>query len=290
MHLLSLTSWPNSTSSAPSSSRNSLSRMSASLPRSRFRFGLPCAFLAGIAVGRSVPSTFIGLFYSTSVYFHYIQRILIQYIRYTVMSKVSHLHRTLPPNTASQHFSRLHTDLLNNHLNICPQSVPHETALTFKLSSPHLDVRKLASLPLALGGHGFLPFSHERPLPHSDSPTNQADPTLTYHHASFYASWACTWSRIRAWVPPLRDESFPPVTNVTPNSPPLPPFQAQVIDTWLAINLASARLQSHPHRARLPSHYSIPINPRSRKSGPGLFLECRSALDSGRDFFGDVET
>ena len=213
-------------------------------------------------------------------------------IRYTVRSKVSHLLRTLPPNTASQHFSRLHTDLLNNHLNICPQSVPHETALTFKLSSPHLDVRKLASLPLALGGHGFLPFSHERPLPHSDSPTNrnQTDPTLTYHHASFYASWACTWSRIRAWVPPLRDESFPPVTNVTPYSPPLPPFQAQVIDTWLAINLASARLQSHPHRARLPSHYSIPINPRSRKSGPGLFLECRSALDSGRDFFGDVET
>ena len=218
-------------------------------------------------------------------------RLIYIYIRYTVRSKVSHLHRTLPPNTASQHFSRLHTDLLNNHLNICLQSVPHETALTFKLSSPHLDVRKLASLPLALGGHGFLPFSHERPLPHSDSPTNQtADHTLTYHHASFYASWACTWSRIRAWVPPLRDESFPPVTNVTPYSPPLPPFQAQVIDTWLAINLASARLQSHPHRARLPSHYSIPINPRSRKSGPGLFLECRSALDSGRDFFGDVET
>ena len=41
------------------------------------------------------------------------------------------------------------------------------------------------TLPLALGGHGFLPFSHERPLPHSDPPTNQADPTLTYHHASF---------------------------------------------------------------------------------------------------------
>ena len=94
-------------------------------------------------------------------------------IRYTVRSKVSHLLRTLPPNTASQHFNGLHTDLLNYHLNICPQSVPHETALTFKLSSPHLDVRKLASLPLALGGHGFLPFSHERPLPHSDPPTNQ---------------------------------------------------------------------------------------------------------------------
>jgi len=45
---------------------------------------------------------------------------------------------------------RLHSELLNSHLNICPQSVPHETALTFKLSSPHLDVRKLASLPLAL--------------------------------------------------------------------------------------------------------------------------------------------
>ena len=118
-------------------------------------------------------------------------------------------------------------------------------------------MRKLASLPLALGGHGLLPFSHKPPH-HSDPPTNQSNLTLTYHHASFYASWSCTWSRIRAWVPPLRDETFPSVTITTPNSPPLPPFQAQVIDSWLAINLASARLQSHPHRACLPSHYTIP--------------------------------
>ena len=167
-------------------------------------------------------------------------------MRYTVRSKVSYLLRTLPPSTASQHFNLLHSELLNSHLNICPQSVPHETALSFKLSSPHLDVRKLASLPLALGGHGLLPFSHKPPH-HSDPPTNQSNLTLTYHHASFYASWSCTWSRIRAWVPPLRDETFPSVTITTPNSPPLPPFQAQVIDSWLAINLASARLQSHPH-------------------------------------------
>jgi len=73
---------------------------------------------------------------------------------------------------------RLHSELLNSHLNICPQSVPHETALTFKLSSPHLDVRKLASLPLALGGHGLLPFTHE-PLPHPDPPTNQSNLLLS---------------------------------------------------------------------------------------------------------------
>ena len=144
-------------------------------------------------------------------------------MRYTVRSKVAHLLRTLPPNTASHHFNRLHTELLNYHLNICPQSVPHETAHSFKLSSPHLDVRKLASLPLALGGHGILPFSHEPPPHHDSPPTNQHQAnrnltSLTYHHASFYASWSCTWSRIRAWVPPLRDESFPPVTRH--HSPP----------------------------------------------------------------------
>ena len=38
----------------------------------------------------------------------------------------------------------------------------------------------------------------------------------------------------------------------------IPPFKAQVLDSWLAINLASARLQSHPHRACLSSRYTIP--------------------------------
>ena len=37
-------------------------------------------------------------------------------MRYTIRSKVSHLLRTLPPNTASQHFDLLHSELLNAHL------------------------------------------------------------------------------------------------------------------------------------------------------------------------------
>ena len=67
-----------------------------------------------------------------------------------------------------------------------------------------------------------------------------------------------TWSLIRAWVPPLRGESFPSATDLAPNSPPLPPYKAQVLRTWLLINAASAKLQHHPHRAVLPSHYKIP--------------------------------
>ena len=37
-------------------------------------------------------------------------------MRYTIRSKVFHLLRTLPPNTASQHFDLLHSELLNAHL------------------------------------------------------------------------------------------------------------------------------------------------------------------------------
>ena len=59
-------------------------------------------------------------------------------------------------------------------------------------------------------------------------------------------------------MPPLREDTFPSVTNTTPNSPPLPPFKAQVLNAWMAINVASARLQSHPHRSHLPSHYTSP--------------------------------
>ena len=41
------------------------------------------------------------------------------------------------------------------------QSVSHETSSqTFILSSPHLDVRKIAALPLALGVAGLITFSH----------------------------------------------------------------------------------------------------------------------------------
>ena len=67
-------------------------------------------------------------------------------MRYTIRSTVSHLLRTLPPNTASHHFDLLHSELLNNaHLNVRPQfhSVSHESDQSFTLSSPHLDVRKV---------------------------------------------------------------------------------------------------------------------------------------------------
>ena len=126
--------------------------------------------------------------------------------------------------------------------------------------APNTDVRKVAALPLALGGARLLPFGHTPPAPLSNPPINQSDSALTYHHASFFASWSSTWSRVRAWVPPLREETFPSVSITTHNSPPLPPFKAQVLDSCLAINLAfgSARLQSHPQRACLPSHYIIP--------------------------------
>jgi len=98
------------------------------------------------------------------------------------------------------------------------------------------------------------------PRQHSNSPINhsQSDLALTYHDSAFFASWSATWSLIRAWVPPLRGESFPSATNLSPNSPPLSPYKAQVLRTWLLINAASAKLQHHPHRAVLPSHYKIP--------------------------------
>ena len=52
-------------------------------------------------------------------------------MRYTIRSKVTHLLRTLPPNTASQHFDLLHSELLNSHLNVCPQSASHESDQSF---------------------------------------------------------------------------------------------------------------------------------------------------------------
>ena len=108
-------------------------------------------------------------------------------------------------------------------------------------------MRRVASLPLALGGHGLVPFNLTPSTHHSKLPINQSELALTYHHASFFASWSSTWSSIRAWVPPLRGESFPSATNLSPNSPPLPPFKAQVLNTWWLINAASARQQHHPY-------------------------------------------
>ena len=101
------------------------------------------------------------------------------------------------------------------------------------------------------------------PLLHASTPTHASTilSLISLSHIkydpAFFASWSATWSLIRAWVPPLREESFPSVTNLSPNSP-LPPYKAQVIRTWLLINAASAKLQHHLHRAVLPSHDKIP--------------------------------
>jgi len=185
-------------------------------------------------------------------------------MRYTIRSKVAHLLRTLPPDTASHHFDKLHSEMIDAHLNVRPQfhSGPLESDQPFTLSSPHLDVRKVCSLPLALGGHGLLPFNiSSSPPQHSNPPTNhfsQSETALTYHHSAFFASWAATWSLIRAWVSPLRGESFPSASDLACNSPPLPPYKRQVLHTWLLINGASAKLQQHPHRAALPNHFKIP--------------------------------
>jgi hypothetical protein len=42
-------------------------------------------------------------------------------MRYTIRSKVSHLLRTLPPDTASHHFEKLHSEMIDAHLNVSPQ-------------------------------------------------------------------------------------------------------------------------------------------------------------------------
>ena len=121
--------------------------------------------------------------------------------------------RTLPPNTASHHFDLLHSELLNAHLNVRPQfqSVSHESNQSFTLSSPHFDVRKVCSLPLALGGHGLLPFNlNPSPPHHSNPPTNhsQSDLDLTYHHSAFFASWSATWSLSEHGFPPSGENPF----------------------------------------------------------------------------------
>jgi len=136
-------------------------------------------------------------------------------------------------------------------------------------------VRKVCSLPLALGGHGLIPFNlNPSPPQHSNPPINhsQADLALTYHHSAFFSSWSATWSLIRAWVPPLRGESFPSASDLVCNSPPLPPYKRQVLHTWLLINTASAKLQHHPHRSVLPSptHFKLPsfFHPLLDGNGP----------------------
>ena len=143
-------------------------------------------------------------------------------------------------------------------------------------------MRRVASLPLALGGHGLVPFNLTPSTHHSNPPINQSELALTYHHASFFASWSSTWSSIRAWVPPLRGESFPSATNLSPNSPPLPPFKAQVLNTWWLINAASARPQHHPYRSYLPSHYTAPsfFHPLLDGERTDPHLSCHFLLNS----------
>ena len=92
-------------------------------------------------------------------------------MRYTIRSKVTHLLRTLPPNTASQHFELLHSELLNSHLNVCPQSVSHESDQSFILSSPHLDVLgRFVHSHLHLEAMAF--FASTLPSLHASTPTH----------------------------------------------------------------------------------------------------------------------
>ena len=66
---------------------------------------------------------------------------------------------------------------------------------------------------------------------------------------------------IRAWVPLLREENHPSLSDlITTNSPTYPPFKTQIRDAWLRINAASARLlQLHPSkRKHLPTHHRLP--------------------------------
>ena len=181
-------------------------------------------------------------------------------LRYCVGAKVKHLLRTLPPGTAAGEFHRLHTDLLHSHVNVSPPSVDHLIAQAFELSSPHFDARGVAALPLGLGGHGFTPFSHPPPSPSTSNSSstnpNPSDFTATHHHGAFYASWSACWCLIRAWVPLLRDENLPSLSDpVTPNSPP---YKSQIRDAWLRINASSARLKLHPRRKYLPAHHRLP--------------------------------
>ena len=118
-------------------------------------------------------------------------------------------------------------------------------------------------LPLGLGGHGLAPLSHP-PLPPTASNSssinpNPADFTATHHHGAFYASWSASWSLIRAWVPLLREENLPSLSDpIISNSPP---YKTQIRDAWLRIIASSARLKLHPERKHLPStHHRLPTN------------------------------
>ena len=60
-------------------------------------------------------------------------------LRYCVGAKVKHLLRTLPPGTAAGEFHRLHTDLLDSHLNefFTPISRPsHRSILRRAILTP----------------------------------------------------------------------------------------------------------------------------------------------------------
>jgi hypothetical protein len=183
-------------------------------------------------------------------------------LKYCVGAKVKHLLRTPAPGTATDHFHRLHTDLLDSHLSVTPPSVDHHTAQSFNLTSPHIDVRSVAALPLGLGGHGLLPFSHHPPpLATSNSSSTSPNPSdfvATHHHAacSYASCWSASWSLIRAWVPLIREENLPSLSDlITSTSFKI---KIQIRDAWLKINTASARLKLHPERKHLPTHHRRP--------------------------------
>ena len=193
--------------------------------------------------------------------------------------------RTLPPNTASQHFDLLHSELLNSHLNnICPQSVSHEPALSFKLSSPHLDVRQLASLPLALGGHGFLPFSHNNPPHHSNPPINQSDFALTYHHAPFMHLGHAHGA--------VSELGFP-LSETKPSLPSLSPLLTRRLYPHSKLRLSTHRWPSTLHllvRNPTPTEHAYPLTTPSPPSSIHSWMvrTCLSLLDGENMPFPDA--
>ena len=170
-------------------------------------------------------------------------------LRYCIAPRVTHLLRTIPPGVAAPEFSRFHTDLLSSHLDISPPSASPEVARDFSLSSPHFDVRRVASLPLSLGGRGL--FSPHRFDPSGESSQSLSAPA-SHHDAAFYGSWASSWYFICAWCPSLApDFSEGHTVEAT-----LPPFKSQLLGAWARIQ-STLRLSLDHHRfPKLPNHFT----------------------------------
>ena len=170
-------------------------------------------------------------------------------LRYCIAPRVTHLLRTLPPGVAASEFSRFHSDLLNYHLDVSPPSVSPEVARDFSLSSPHFEVRRVASLPLSLGGRGLSsPHRFDASGCTSDSLSSPA----SHHDAAFYGSWAASWRLMCAWCP-LLSPDLP-----SDHSAATLPFQAQVLAAWARIHSTLTSVRDNPRFSKLPHHLTLP--------------------------------